>query len=177
VTFNEVAAGFARRHAAGRSREGRDFQARYLAERNRVEHEQDVGFFVKNLESVQGDERDVMIFSTTFGRDPQGQFRAFLGPINQQGGERRLNVRSPARRKGTTSSPRCRFRKSPNVFGTGGGVPVGIPIGGRGLPPCVHAIRESRVQSRPGRAEQTLKWWPDGNGCRHTANGRRPDSC
>ncbi|MEI7728383.1 MAG: AAA domain-containing protein [Verrucomicrobiota bacterium] len=68
------------------------FEVKYLAERNRAEGDQDVGFFVKNLESVQGDERDVMIFSTTFGRDAAGQFRRFFGPINLPGGERRLNV-------------------------------------------------------------------------------------
>jgi very-short-patch-repair endonuclease len=41
---------------------------------------------------VQGDERDVMIFSTTFGLDSIGQFKRFFGPINREGGEKRLNV-------------------------------------------------------------------------------------
>jgi very-short-patch-repair endonuclease len=49
-------------------------------------------FFVKNLENVQGDERDVMIFSTTFGRRPDGKFARFFGPLSQRGGQRRLNV-------------------------------------------------------------------------------------
>ena len=48
--------------------------------------------FVKNLENVQGDERDVMIFSTTFGRDATGRMTMNFGPTNRQGGERRLNV-------------------------------------------------------------------------------------
>jgi very-short-patch-repair endonuclease len=48
--------------------------------------------FVKNLENVQGDERDVMIFSTTFGRDATGRITLNFGPMNRQGGERRLNV-------------------------------------------------------------------------------------
>lgn len=47
---------------------------------------------VKNLENVQGDERDVILVSITFGPRPTGQFSRNFGPINQQGGERRLNV-------------------------------------------------------------------------------------
>jgi primosomal replication protein N'' len=68
------------------------FEARYAQERARKEDNQDVGFFVKNLENVQGDERDVMIFSTTFGRDSSGRFFRRFGPVGAKGGERRLNV-------------------------------------------------------------------------------------
>jgi hypothetical protein len=68
------------------------FAARYEQETVRREDNQDVGFFVKNLENVQGDERDVMIFSTTFGRDSSGRFYRRFGPVGQRGGERRLNV-------------------------------------------------------------------------------------
>jgi very-short-patch-repair endonuclease len=68
------------------------FAARFEEERQRHEASQDVGFFVKNLENVQGDERDVMIFSTTFGKDPQGKFYRRFGPVGAVGGERRLNV-------------------------------------------------------------------------------------
>jgi hypothetical protein len=50
------------------------------------------GFFVKNLENVQGDERDVMIFSVGYGYDQQGQMTMNFGPLNKPGGERRLNV-------------------------------------------------------------------------------------
>ncbi len=48
--------------------------------------------FVKNLESVQGDERDIIYFSITYGPDPAGQLAMNFGPLNRQGGERRLNV-------------------------------------------------------------------------------------
>lgn len=48
--------------------------------------------FVKNLESVQGDERDLIYFSITYGPDPAGQLAMNFGPLNRQGGERRLNV-------------------------------------------------------------------------------------
>ncbi|MDR2203042.1 MAG: DUF4011 domain-containing protein [Nitrososphaerota archaeon] len=50
------------------------------------------GFFVKNLENVQGDERDVIFFSVGYGYDHTGQMTMNFGPINKPGGERRLNV-------------------------------------------------------------------------------------
>jgi superfamily I DNA and/or RNA helicase/very-short-patch-repair endonuclease len=50
------------------------------------------GFFVKNLENVQGDERDVMIFSVGYGRDYKDRLTMNFGPLNKPGGERRLNV-------------------------------------------------------------------------------------
>lgn len=48
--------------------------------------------FVKNLETVQGDERDIIFFSTTFAPDAAGNFPLQFGPLGQLGGERRLNV-------------------------------------------------------------------------------------
>lgn len=57
-------------------------------------------FFVKNLEQVQGDERDVIFFSVGYGFDETGRFILNFGPLNRQGGERRLNVAvTRARRK------------------------------------------------------------------------------
>jgi hypothetical protein len=50
------------------------------------------GVFVKHLESVQGDERDVILFSVGYGRDPDGKFLMNFGPLNKEGGFRRLNV-------------------------------------------------------------------------------------
>ena len=49
-------------------------------------------FFVKNIESVQGDERDVIYFSITFGKDAAGKLSMNFGPMNKAGGTRRLNV-------------------------------------------------------------------------------------
>lgn len=48
--------------------------------------------FIKNLESVQGDERDVIIFSICYGPDAEGRVSMNFGPLNKTGGERRLNV-------------------------------------------------------------------------------------
>ncbi|MDQ6732855.1 MAG: DNA2/NAM7 family helicase [Nitrospirota bacterium] len=50
------------------------------------------GFFVKNLESVQGDERDIIIFSVGYGPDEHGKFVMNFGPLTRKGGQRRLNV-------------------------------------------------------------------------------------
>ena len=50
------------------------------------------GFFVKNLENVQGDERDVIVFSVGYGKDQHGRVSMNFGPLNKTGGERRLNV-------------------------------------------------------------------------------------
>jgi len=49
-------------------------------------------FFIKNLEMVQGDERDVIFFSVGYGKDESGKVLMNFGPLNQDGGERRLNV-------------------------------------------------------------------------------------
>src|SRR5262249_8010432 len=49
-------------------------------------------FFVKNLENVQGDERDVIVLSVGYGPDAAGKVAMRFGPLNRQGGERRLNV-------------------------------------------------------------------------------------
>jgi very-short-patch-repair endonuclease len=48
--------------------------------------------FVKNLENVQGDERDIIYFSITYGPDRSGAVSMNFGPMNKTGGERRLNV-------------------------------------------------------------------------------------
>jgi predicted DNA-binding WGR domain protein/very-short-patch-repair endonuclease len=50
------------------------------------------GLFVKNLENVQGDERDVIILSICYAPGPNGKMLMNFGPINQRGGEKRLNV-------------------------------------------------------------------------------------
>lgn len=48
--------------------------------------------FIKNLENVQGDERDVILFSVGYGPDSEGRVSMNFGPLNRIGGERRLNV-------------------------------------------------------------------------------------
>jgi len=55
-------------------------------------HDRLGGFFVKNLENVQGDERDLIILSIGYGPDENGKLTMNFGPMNNEGGERRLNV-------------------------------------------------------------------------------------
>lgn len=50
------------------------------------------GFFVKNLENIQGDERDIIIIATTFGRKEDNSFLQNFGPLTRKGGYRLLNV-------------------------------------------------------------------------------------
>lgn len=50
------------------------------------------GFFVKNLENVQGDERDTIFISIGYGRTSSGNVSTSFGPVNRKGGHRRLNV-------------------------------------------------------------------------------------
>ncbi|MBQ8685642.1 MAG: DUF4011 domain-containing protein [Clostridia bacterium] len=65
-----------------------------IAERRleREAYEREEPLFVKNLENVQGDERDVVLFSICYGPDKLGRISLNFGPLNQAGGWRRLNV-------------------------------------------------------------------------------------
>lgn len=56
------------------------------------DEDKDEPFFVKNLENVQGDERDTIFFSICYARNAQGRMYMRFGPLGNQGGERRLNV-------------------------------------------------------------------------------------
>jgi len=96
----------------------KSFGEQYEAARNRRGEGSFEGLFVKNLENVQGDERDHMIISTTFGPDPQGRFRRNFGPLGRQGGGRRLNVLVTRARKKIhllTSIPRGEYRVLPEL--------------------------------------------------------------
>lgn len=57
-----------------------------------MSRESEEPLFVKNLENVQGDERDVILFSVGYGPDENGHVSLNFGPLNKVGGERRLNV-------------------------------------------------------------------------------------
>jgi very-short-patch-repair endonuclease len=72
--------------AVERARAGHPELERFFAE-DRLN-----GFFVKNLETVQGDERDVVIISVGYGRGPDGRLTMAFGPLNRENGWRRLNV-------------------------------------------------------------------------------------
>jgi len=92
VTFNRKQADLITECIERRAEDDQAFKRILSTEEQRRQDNEDMSFFVKNVENVQGDERDVMIFSTTFGRDDSGSFRRVFGVLGQRGGERRLNV-------------------------------------------------------------------------------------
>ena len=92
VTFNLKQAELIEQEMENLAEEDDAFRDAWTEESTRTQNGEDMGFFVKNLENVQGDERDWIIFSTTFGRDSEGVFRRNFGVLGQYGGERRLNV-------------------------------------------------------------------------------------
>jgi len=59
---------------------------------NRTEEDQFIGLIIKNLENIQGDERDIIIMSVCYGFDAKKRILMNFGPINKKGGEKRLNV-------------------------------------------------------------------------------------
>lgn len=92
VTFNRKQADLIEDLLEKKAESNLKFREALAAERQRIDDGEDVSLFVKNVENVQGDERDLIIFSTTFGPNAQGVFRRNFGVLGQSGGERRLNV-------------------------------------------------------------------------------------
>ena len=68
------------------------FRDAYIREQNRKENNEDTSIFIKNLENVQGDERDIIIFSIGYARNEYGKVVAHFGSLSVEGGENRLNV-------------------------------------------------------------------------------------
>lgn len=99
VTFNRKQADLIEEVLEERAQSDDRFARALGEEREREENGEDVSLFVKNVENVQGDERDVVVFSTTFGRNAQNTFRRSFGVLGQTGGERRLNVAVTRARK------------------------------------------------------------------------------
>ncbi|MFN8283769.1 MAG: AAA domain-containing protein [Chitinophagales bacterium] len=75
-----------------KAQQDKDFDKWLEDEYKRIEDNQFIGLFIKNLENVQGDERDIIIISTCYGYDRNGRMIMNFGPINKKGGEKRLNV-------------------------------------------------------------------------------------
>ena len=80
--------------------ENREFAIQIRKEFERRKDGEDIGLFIKNIENVQGDERDIIIFSIGYAKNENGRLVRNFGWLNQQGGENRLNVAiSRARKK------------------------------------------------------------------------------
>ena len=91
ITFNEPQRDLVDDRIESRRASNDDFD-RLFSVASRAETSLDERPFVKNIENVQGDERDVIIFSVGYAPDSQGKFRVQFGSLNQEGGENRLNV-------------------------------------------------------------------------------------
>jgi hypothetical protein len=94
------------------------FAKRLQKSRDRVGEGSAEGLFVKNLENVQGDERDYILISTTYGPDPAGKFYRRFGPLGRPGGGRRLNVLVTRAREKVhivTSIPAEAYRTLPDL--------------------------------------------------------------
>ncbi len=69
-----------------------EFRSYMLKERVRSENGEDTSIFIKNLENVQGDERDIIIFSIGYAENELGKLYTNFGSLSTEGGENRLNV-------------------------------------------------------------------------------------
>ena len=69
-----------------------EFRSAIIEETHRVEDGEDVSLFIKNLENVQGDERDIIIFSIGYAPNEAGKLYTNFGSLSSEGGENRLNV-------------------------------------------------------------------------------------
>ena len=104
----EAVAKKAMKHAREKGRESLGIATFSKAQQDKIEEKLDIfrskdrscesffksedSFFIKNLETVQGDERDVIFVSLGYGKDANGKLSRNFGPINRKGGEKRLNV-------------------------------------------------------------------------------------
>ncbi len=68
------------------------FRSNILMESHRIENGEDTSIFIKNLENVQGDERDIIIFSIGYAENETGKVYTSFGSLSAEGGENRLNV-------------------------------------------------------------------------------------
>ena len=112
-------------------------------------------FFVKNLERVQGDERDAIILSIGYGKHPDGRMRYQWGPLLRDGGERRLNVAATrAKHRLTVVSSFSSHDVDPDRLTKAGRPAAGRVPGVRGLrrDPAGRGGRRGRGRVRGRRA-------------------------
>jgi len=88
---------------------------------NRTENDQYAGLIIKNLENIQGDERDIIIMSVCYGPDSRGRMLMNFGPINKKGGEKRLNVLFSRARKHMAVVSSIRYEQITNEYNEGAG--------------------------------------------------------
>ncbi|MBS1661390.1 MAG: DUF4011 domain-containing protein, partial [Bacteroidetes bacterium] len=86
---------------------------------NRTENDQFTGLIIKNLENIQGDERDIIIMSVCYGPDSRRRMLMNFGPVNKKGGEKRLNVLFSRARKHMAVVSSIRYEQITNEYNEG----------------------------------------------------------
>jgi len=119
VAFSEAQQGEIERALGVLAASDPDFSSALDAEYEREEDGQFSGLIVKNLENIQGDERDVVILSVCYGHAPDGKLLMNFGPINQNGGEKRLNVAFSRARKHMALVSSIRHQEIRNTYNDG----------------------------------------------------------
>jgi very-short-patch-repair endonuclease len=92
ITFNVTQKDLISDLLDARGNYDKEFKKLYQQEKNRKNGNEDVSIFVKNIENVQGDERDIIIFSIGYAPNELGKVSVNFGALSQDGGENRLNV-------------------------------------------------------------------------------------
>ena len=92
ITFNSDQQGCIADAIDREARRDTEFRAFIGGERCRMDNGEDTSLFIKNLENVQGDERDIIIFSIGYAPNDQGRLYTNFGSLSAEGGENRLNV-------------------------------------------------------------------------------------
>ena len=92
ITFNDQQRNIIMDEIENRQKKDPAFDELYKEIETPTSGKKDDEIFVRNIENVQGDERDIIIFSIGYAKDPEGKFRLQFGTLNQDGGENRLNV-------------------------------------------------------------------------------------
>jgi predicted DNA-binding WGR domain protein len=101
------------------AREDPDFAPLLEEAYNRTENDQFTGLIVKNLENIQGDERDIILISVCYGPDRRGRMVMNFGPVNKKGGEKRLNVLFSRAKKHMAVVSSIRFEQITNEYNAG----------------------------------------------------------
>ncbi len=92
ISFNSDQANAIEEEIRKESKRDPKFAQLILKEQNRFENGEDTSLFIKNLENVQGDERDIIILSTGYAKNENDKVYANFGSLSLEGGENRLNV-------------------------------------------------------------------------------------
>lgn len=92
ITFNSTQRDVIERSIEAAGAKSSEFARLVDIETRRTNNGEDIGLFVKNIENVQGDERDIIIFSMGYALDKNGKFSRNFGWLNAPHGENRLNV-------------------------------------------------------------------------------------